>query len=129
MPDPRISRAVRRGRRKPNLRRKIDHLAYIRQLPCTVCWTSTPELREPAHVRCGTDGGMGLKPSDRYTVPLCAKCHAKQHTVGELTFWSGLFIDPLDVAHALYTISGDIAAGERIIFRAGQRIAMRRQGG
>jgi hypothetical protein len=31
-------------------------------------------------------------------------------------------IDPLDVAFRLWTISGDITAGERIVFRARQKI-------
>jgi len=73
-------------------------------------------------VRTGTDGGVGIKPSDRYAVPLCTACHAKQHRVGELTFWSALRFDPLDVTLRLWTVSADLAAGERIVFRARQRI-------
>jgi hypothetical protein len=42
--------------------------------------------------------------------------------IGELTFWSTLRIDPLNVALRLWTVSGDIKAGERIVFRARQRI-------
>jgi hypothetical protein len=63
-----------------------------------------------------------MKPSDRYCVPLCSSCHALQHQFGELTFWSTLRIDPLNVAFRLWTVSGDIKAGERIVFRARQRI-------
>jgi hypothetical protein len=63
-----------------------------------------------------------MKPSDRYSVPLCTSCHALQHQFGELTFWSTLRIDPLNVAFRLWTVSGDIKAGERIVFRARQRI-------
>ena len=33
-------------------------------------------------------------------------------------------IDPLNVAFRLWTISGDITAGERIVFRARQRITL-----
>jgi hypothetical protein len=73
-------------------------------------------------VRSGSDGAAGMKPSDRYSVPLCSSCHALQHQFGELTFWSTLRIDPLDVAFRLWTVSGDIKAGERILFRARQRI-------
>ena len=73
-------------------------------------------------MRTGTDGGVGMKPTDRYAVPLCAACHAKQHGVGELTFWSRLSVDPLNVSLRLWTVSGDIEAGERIVFRARQRI-------
>jgi len=63
-----------------------------------------------------------MKPADRYAVPLCSACHAKQHQVGELPFWAALRIDPLNVALRLWTVSGDLEAAERIVFRARQRI-------
>ena len=63
-----------------------------------------------------------MKPSDRYSVPLCSSCHALQHEFGELMFWSALRIDPLNVAFRLWTVSGDLKAGERIVFRARQWI-------
>ena len=109
-----------RSKPKPNLRRPAQHLAFVRQLPCVACCKAAPS--EAAHVRTGTDGGVGVKPGDRYAVPLCAACHAKQHGVGELTFWSGLRIDPLNVALRLWTISADVSAGERTVFRARQHI-------
>jgi hypothetical protein len=63
-----------------------------------------------------------MKPGDRYAVPLCTACHAKQHRVGELTFWSALRFDPLNVALRLRTVSVDVEAGERTVFRARQQI-------
>jgi hypothetical protein len=53
---------------------------------------------------------------------LCTACHAKQHRIGELTFWSSLRIDPLNVALRLWTVSTDVRAGERTVFRARQQI-------
>src|SRR5262249_31796523 len=97
-----------------------EHLGFIRQLSCVACGKAAPS--EAAHVRTGTDSGVGVKPSDRYAVPLCPACHAKQHRVGELSFWSALRIDPLNVALRLWTISTDIPAGERAVFRARQHI-------
>ena len=41
---------------------------------------------ECAHVRMGTDGGMGLKPSDRWTISLCHDHHVEQHQIGERAF-------------------------------------------
>ena len=73
-------------------------------------------------MRTATDGGVGVKPADRYAVPLCTTCHAKQHRVGELSFWSALCIDPLNVSLRLWTISANLKAGERIVFRARQHI-------
>ena len=116
----RIPRWVARPKPKPDLRRRAQHLAFIRQLACVACGTAAPS--EAAHVRSGSDGAGGIKPSDRYSVPLCTSCHALQHQFGELTFWSTLRIDPLNVAFRLWTVSGDIKAGERIAFRARQRI-------
>ena len=70
-----------------------------------------------------------MKPSDRYTVSLCSDCHALQHQFGELTFWSTIRIDPLNVAFRLWTVSGDIKAGERIVFRARQQIDLMKVNG
>jgi len=102
------------------LRRRLQHLAFVRQLPCVACGKAAPS--EAAHVRTETDGGVGVKPGDRYAVPLCTACHAKQHRIGELSFWSALRIDPLCVAARLWTVSADVKAGERAVFRARQHI-------
>lgn len=50
---------------------------------------------EAAHIRTGTDGGMGKKPSDCWVVPLCSWHHKSQHSVGENSFWKshGFTID------------------------------------
>jgi hypothetical protein len=124
MPVPRIPRTVSQGKRKSNPRKQAGHLAFIRALPCAACGTAAPS--EAAHVRTGTDGGIGIKPSDRHTLPLCPADHQRQHKIGETSFWSELGIDPLDVSYRLWTISGDTKAGIRIIFRAGQHIALKR---
>ncbi len=120
---PRIARTVPHGKRKPNLRRATNHTAFIKALPCIACGRSAP--CDPAHIRKKTDGYMGAQPSDRYTLPLCRTCHTKQHSIGEVTFFAGLRIDPLDAASALWTHSGDVEAGERIVFRARQAIELR----
>ena len=126
MPAPRIPRTVSRGKPKLDLRRRTQHLAFVRQLACVVCGKAAPS--EAAHMRSGSDGGAGIKPSDRYSVSLCTDCHALQHQFGELTFWSVLRLDPLNVALRLWTISGDLKAGERIVFRARQQIDLMKDG-
>jgi hypothetical protein len=120
MPAARIPRTVAHGKTKPDHRRRSQHLAFIRQLPCVVCGAAPPS--EAAHVRSASDGGAGMKPADRYCISLCSDCHALQHQFGEQTFWSTVRIDPLNVAFRLWTVSGDIKAGERIAFRARQQI-------
>src|SRR5262249_56863623 len=124
MPVARIPRSVARPKLKPDSHRRVRPLAFVGQLPCVACGKAAPS--EAAHVRTGTDGGVGVKPGDRYAVPLCTVCHAKQHRIGELTFWSGLRIDPINVALRLWTVSADIKAGERTVFRARQQIDLAR---
>jgi hypothetical protein len=120
MHPPRILRSVAGSKPKPNHRRRHQHLAFVRQLSCVVCGKAAPS--EAAHLRSGSDAGTGMKPSDRYSISLCNDCHALQHQFGEVIFWSTVRIDPLNVAFRLWTISGDIKAGERIVFRARQQI-------
>jgi hypothetical protein len=127
MPAARIPRTVAHGKPKPDLRRRSQHLAFIRQLPCVVCGKAPPS--EAAHVRSGSDGSAGMKPADRYCLSLCSDCHALQHQFGELAFWSTVRIDPLNVAFRLWTVSGDIKAGERVVFRARQHIELMRAKG
>ena len=93
------------------------HLKFIRSLSCLKCLDSTST--EAAHLRRSDarigfkNPGVGAKPDDRFVTPLCSRCHRLQHKMGENHFWHGC--DPLLVALALYTVSGDHEAGEEII--------------
>lgn len=67
------------------------HREWIRSLPCCV-----PGCREPsvcAHVRQNSGGGMGMKPHDRWTVPLCDKHHKEQHAVSHKAFDTAHHLD------------------------------------
>ena len=97
---------------RPRIRDDVAHHSDL-MLPCVACGKAAPS--DAAHVRTGTDG-------DRYAVPLCTACHANQHRIGELSFWSALRIDPLNVSLRLWIVSGDEKAGARTVFRARQRI-------
>lgn len=72
------------SRLKTPIVRDKDHLARVRAMRCLLCG-ATP--CDPAHVRDGLGGGMGMKPSDDLVVPLCHPHHAEQHRVGEVPFW------------------------------------------
>jgi hypothetical protein len=48
---------------------------------------------ECAHVRVGTDGGVGLKPSDCWAISLCEHHHVEQHSIGEPAFEERYDID------------------------------------
>ena len=65
-------------------KRSPAHRSWVRRHACCVCGTEA--AIECAHVRCGTDGGMGIKPSDRWCISLCKAHHAEQHQIGEPAF-------------------------------------------
>lgn len=83
--------------------RSTAHRDWIRGFACCVCGSSTNI--EVAHVRMNSGAGIGQKPDDWRTVPLCAGpnsnadrqlgCHNRQHIVGEPTFWAGTDIEAL----------------------------------
>lgn len=99
------------------------HLQFIRGLPCIRCLNNIET--EAAHLRRADARiakpitGVGIKPDDRFTLPLCGREHKLQHEIGETAFWDGC--DPELWALALYSVSGDHEAGEQIVqaaFRA-----------
>jgi hypothetical protein len=49
-------------------------------------------------VRCGTDGGLGLKPSDKWTISLCQFHHLQQHEIGEPAFEARHDFDLIELA-------------------------------
>lgn len=96
------------------------HLAFIRQLCCIVCQDNTST--EAAHVRMADARiakpitGLAIKPDDKFTLPLCGDCHKQQHKMNERKFWEQYNIDPVLMALALYSVSGDVQEAERIIY-------------
>lgn len=96
------------------------HLMAIRQCLCVGCGST--DRVEAAHVRLASGAhnkksGMGEKPDDKWTVPLCQVCHRKQHNMGELTFHHDLGINPVLMAIELYAASPDIQAMRAIVAR------------
>jgi hypothetical protein len=65
-------------------KRSPGHRKWVRGHACCACGSMT--AIECAHVRGGTDGGMGIKPSDKWCISLCKTCHTDQHRVGEEAF-------------------------------------------
>jgi hypothetical protein len=91
---PRIIRAKR-----PDAKRCPAHRAWVRSHRCCVpgCYGMPVEA---AHVRRGTDGGVGLKPGDAWCISLCRDHHTEQHTIGEATFEERHGIDMKALAEA-----------------------------
>ena len=73
------------------------HRAWVRRHHCSVPGCHGLPI-ECAHVRRDTDGGAGLKPSDRWTISLCRGHHIEQHQVGEATFEKRYDIDMRELA-------------------------------
>ena len=82
---------------KPDKRfRCPSHLKFVRSHACCRCGGT--EHIEAAHVRTGTDGGMGLKPGDYWTISLCRECHQWQTNHGEKEFSKRYEIDMKELA-------------------------------
>jgi hypothetical protein len=115
--------------RKGGRQEEAKHLAFVRSLPCAVCGKRIHV--EAAHVRYAepaygkTTAGMGVKPDDRWAVPLCAPHHREapdaQHAGNERAWWLGHRIDPLALAQALHACSGDEEMGEHVVQAARTR--------
>lgn len=95
-----------------------DYLDFIRGLPCVLCGDNTSV--EAAHIRygdpvvCKRKAGMGEKPDDVWTLPLCGRHHREQHGMNEKYFWEKRGIDPVKVSLALQLSRGDQERAERI---------------
>lgn len=87
-----LVRRIQKPKARTDRWKSQSHLAHVRKHACVACDAEAPI--EAAHVRLGSDGGLGRKPSDWFAVPLCRDCHATQHRVGERTFWLRREKDP-----------------------------------
>lgn len=97
MPELLLPRMLAKFKPRPTVRSCAGHRAWIRRHACSVrgCRRSPIEC---AHVRSGTDGGTGLKPSDRWTISLCECHHLEQHRIGERAFEAKYDVDLVALA-------------------------------
>lgn len=68
--------------------RSMAHCRFVGSHQCIVPGCENRPI-EVAHVRSGSDAGMGRKPSDYFTVSMCGGPqghHAEQHRIGEASF-------------------------------------------
>ena len=79
------------------------HLQYVSEQPCVLCQKIDVQS---AHIRYA-GAGMGLKPCDSFTIPLCLEHHAEQHRMNERMFWQLYKKDPLVIAFMLCLESPD----------------------
>jgi hypothetical protein len=80
--------------------RDKEHLKFVAKQACLVCG------REPSdahHLRFAQPRALGRKVSDEFTVPVCRLHHRDLHQQGdEAAWWTGLKIDPVPIAFALW---------------------------
>jgi hypothetical protein len=89
-------RIVKRPRRSDQ-RVCAGHRAWVRRHHCSVPGCRRTPI-ECAHVRGGGDGGVGIKPSDKWTISLCGFHHREQHRIGERAFERRHAIDLMALA-------------------------------
>lgn len=91
--------------RNPDRVRSPAHRAWVRGHECackaTLGMSCCEGPVECAHVRTGTDGGTGIKPSDVWCVPLCRWHHREQHVFGEPAFENLMRINLKAIAERL----------------------------
>lgn len=84
--------------------RDKKYLQSFKERKCCIYKTSHDTVAH--HLRIGTDGGTGIKPSDCYCIPLSHKAHSELHNQGEKTFlkkYSHILTDnPIEYAERLY---------------------------
>lgn len=93
----RLPKQLERFKPRRDWRNCPAHRGWVRRHHCCVPGC----LRQPiecAHVRSGTDGGTGLKPSDRWVISLCSEHHREQHRIGEAAFEHRYSIDLYELA-------------------------------
>lgn len=84
------------------------HLKWVRGFAC-VCSEIDPTgcggRMEAAHVRRGTNAGVGIKPGDNWTYPACSNHHAEQHRIGEQTFEKTYRFSLKQIAERMWRVS------------------------
>lgn len=85
MPETRFPHRLVPSKPIKKLRSCPGHRSWVRQHRCCVRGCDRLPI-ECAHVRVGTNGALGMKPSDRWTISLCWYHHREQHQLGELSF-------------------------------------------
>ena len=100
------------GPKRPR-ERDPAYLTFLRAKPCCLCGGKS----EACHIRSSSmdhdkpHTGMGTKPDDKWSVPMCRSCHMTQHSGNELQFWNDRGIDPFALAmryYAQYQASGKV---------------------
>lgn len=80
------------GLEKPKRKRSRKNIAAVKSLPCIACGF---RKTDPAHVK---SRGAGGGDEEFNVMPLCRRCHTRQHTDG----WYRFALDFISVSWWLY---------------------------
>ncbi len=96
-----------------------EHLAFIRRLPCCIPGCRVHPAGTAHHLKSTRERGMGLRSTDQHTLPMCAEHHLygveRVGSKRELHWFAKHGIEALDLAAALWRVSGDEVAGRNIV--------------
>lgn len=70
--------------------------------------TELAHLRYSEYKSGKVNPGMGKKPNDIWTMPLCSYHHRMQHSMNEREFWINFKLNPVTYCTMLKCHSGDI---------------------
>ncbi len=107
---------IPKKRKRPRMGSRVDsgpircpaHLRDIRRRECLLTGKSGHQCEgrvRACHLRQGTDGGTGTKPSDCWTWPGCDGAHAEQHRIGEPRFQAKYALDLRATCETLWQVS------------------------
>ena len=101
---PRRRTRPKMGLRQSSVVRCPAHLQFVRGFRCSIEGKGGHTCEGKivaAHVRTGTNGSMGKKPGDEWTISLCWWAHLEQHRIGEAAFEREYEIDMKAIAEKL----------------------------
>jgi hypothetical protein len=90
------------------------HRAWLRRHQCCLLGMWCEGSTEVAHVRSAANAGIGLKPHDAFSVPLCRSHHQLQHQIGQESFQKHHKIDLLALAREFVRLSPDLKMKESL---------------
>jgi len=94
-------RPAKRNAPRPAWKVQAAYHQWLRGRPCFVCGADYGR-RQAAHTPDPMSKGMGTKAADHNAIPLCARCHGKQHGVNGGWEKIGLTLETAKAAAARY---------------------------
>lgn len=69
-----------------------EYLAFVRKSECLIGRRCFGDI-VPHHLRSSSNSGIGMKPDDYFSVPMCFLHHNETHQIGQRTFQNKYDVD------------------------------------